>query len=244
MKYGLFSDVHGNLEAFQVVLAELAGAGVDRYLFLGDLVGYGADARACVRLLKDLGARHDCLCIAGNHDFAVCGRTSYDHYSRSAQIAIEWTKKELDPADMDLLASFKLVAETEHCILAHANFVAPEQWDYIFDIDDAELNFKSFRQSLGFVGHSHKPVVFSSGAIVDWSICSDVCLKKNERYIINVGSVGQPRDGDPRASFAIYDQEAETVQIRRVAYDVALTQDKIRRAGLPAMLADRLASGK
>lgn len=244
MRYGLFSDVHSNLEAMEKVLSALAAEQVDRYVFVGDIVGYGADPRACVSLLKNLVEQKGCLSVAGNHDHAVCGLTPYANYSESAQRAIEWTKGKLDKDTLDFLASFPLMATTAHFSVAHANFFSPAQWQYVFDIDDAEINFKAMKTPVGFVGHSHSPVVFRSGEMVDSIVDPNVGLQENEHYIINVGSVGQPRDGDPRAAFVVYDATAQRVEIKRVSYDVDKAQAKIREAGLPRMLADRLAAGK
>lgn len=244
MKYGIFSDVHGNQEAFGAVLRAMEEQKVDHYVFLGDIVGYGADAKACIRLLRDLIKRTGCICVGGNHDHAVCGLSSYEDYSRPARAAVEWTKKALNAQEMDFLRQLPLVQEVDGFCAVHAGMDSPEKWGYVFDIDDADRNFQAFTQPLCFIGHSHKPIIFTAADEVDWVVSDALQLKPGTRYIVNVGSVGQPRDSDPRACFAVYDSAAGTVHIRRVEYDIAAAQAKILQAGLPKILADRLALGK
>lgn len=244
MKYGLFSDVHGNLEAFGEVLDALQAEQVEQYFFLGDIVGYGADAKECIHLLKNLVDKKGCRCLAGNHDYAVCGRTPYGNYSRIAQAAIEWTKNELDQTERDFLSQFRLKGQGPGFSLVHANLDSPDQWGYILDIDDADTNFKILRDPICFIGHSHKPIVFTADGTVDWFIKEKIILQKGVRYLINVGSVGQPRDGNPQACYAIYDDTTGVITIKRRPYDIAKAQAKIHKAGLPKILADRLAFGK
>lgn len=255
MKVGLFSDVHSNLEAFERVLDSLKREKVQQYFFLGDLVGYGASPKECIGLLKELIKSTGCRCIAGNHDHAVAGLTRYDHYAFHAKEAIDWTKKMLKPVDLEFLAGLPLLQGLHEPIIreaaskldftiVHANLSSPEEWGYLWDIDDADLTFKLLKKQICFIGHSHKPIVFTSGAIVDWFISEHIVIEKNLKYIINVGSVGQPRDGNPKACYAVYDSDRNTVEIKRVEYDIKKTQSKILAAGLPSILADRLALGK
>lgn len=244
MKYGLFSDIHSNWEAFVAVQKALDQEKVDQYVFLGDIVGYGADPHACIGLLKKLIDQRGCRGVAGNHDHAVCGLTPYANYARSAQDAIEWTKKQLDKAEMDFLAGLKLVDTVDDFLIVHASLESPRQWGYVLDIDDADINFKQLKTPLCFIGHTHSPRVFTSGEIIDWFVAEEIRIQKGCKYIINVGSVGQPRDGNPKAGYAIYDSAQEIVQIKRIEYDVTGAQKKILGAGLPKILAERLAFGK
>lgn len=244
MKYGIFSDVHSNLEAFKVVLDVLREEGIDRYLFLGDLVGYSADPKECISLFKDFMADKECISVGGNHDYAVSGLTDYSNYEPNAQRAIEWTRNILEESDKEFLADMKLVERVEDITLVHASLYKPKEWWYIFDIDDAYPCFKLLETPICFNGHSHRPVVFIAGEMVDWIVENDIILEKDMRYIINVGSVGQPRDGNPDASFAVYDTETRRIQIKRVKYDVVKAQEKIIAAGLPRILAERLSFGK
>lgn len=254
MKIGLFSDIHSNLEAFESVLSALKNAKVDHYIFLGDLVGYGASPRACIQLLKALIKEKGCYCIAGNHDHAVCGLTPYHHYAVNARKSIEWTKKELNSQEIKFLAELPMLGDSQKAFpgqeipasftIVHANLCAPKDWGYIWDIDDAYTNFQLLKDRLCFVGHSHKPLVFTYGQIVDWFISDQFAVRNDYKYIVNVGSVGQPRDGNPKASFAIYDTKSNLVTIERVDYDIPKAQSKILSAGLPELLANRLAAGE
>ena len=243
MKYGLFSDIHANLEAFEATLDALKEEQVDQYVFLGDIVGYGADPKACIARLKDLVIKKGCRYIAGNHDFAVCGRSSSEYFNGYAKEAIKWTKNQLDHADMAFLSQMKLIERLDGFTAVHATLHAPEEWGYILDIDDAYPNFKILEDQICFIGHSHKAVVFTEGEMVDWLLESNIEIQEGIRYLINIGSVGQPRDGNPKASFAIYDTRQKTVDIKRIAYDIKKAQEKILGAGLPKMLAKRLSMG-
>jgi len=243
MKYGLFSDVHANLEAFQSVIDALRKEKVDRYVFLGDIVGYGADPKKCIELLKSLIKEHHCQCVAGNHDYAVCDLTSAENYNQSAREAIEWTKAQLDKGDMEFLAQLPLVERIDNFTIVHANLISPKDWAYIFDIDDASPNFKLCADPVCFIGHSHKSIIFKAKDSMDWLVTDKVNIEDDTKYIINIGSVGQPRDGNPKSSFAVYDTENARVEIHRIGYDISAAQEKIINAGLPKILASRLSSG-
>lgn len=244
MRFGLFSDVHANLEAFQAVAGSLRREKIDQYVFLGDLVGYGADPRACVQLLRELKKEKPCFCLAGNHDYAVAGKAPQDKFVLHARVAVRWTQQILGKNDLNFLAAFLLEARTAYFMAVHASPVNPWQWLYIMDTDEASQNFQAFTEPICFIGHSHVPVVFSLGETIDRFIQQNIFIEKGKRYIINIGSVGQPRDGNPHAAFAIYDTRQSQVSIRRVVYDVASAQGKIIKAGLPGILADRLSCGK
>jgi len=244
MKYGSISDIHANTQAFDAVLAMAQRAGVEKYIFLGDAVGYGADPAACLARLRKLQKSPGCLCVAGNHDFAVAGRTHTRNYSINAVKAIDWTKTVLSPEDISLIGGWPMVLEDNDLTAVHANLHDPASWGYILDIDDADPNFQKLKNKICFVGHSHRPVVFESGKTVDWFLEEQFQLKDKSRYIVNAGSVGQPRDGDPRACFVIYDTDKQVIEFRRAAYDITTAQQRIIQAGLPRMLAERLAQGK
>lgn len=246
MKYGLFSDVHGNLEAFQVVLDSMRDESIDRFIFLGDIVGYGADPSACLALLKNLIDVKGCQCLAGNHDYAVCSKTSLENFNSIARQSIEWTRSQLNQESMLFLSSLPLTVQAEGFSAVHANFLAPDAWGYILDVDDAFSNFCVLKDSLGFIAHSHRPLVFSHHADrgVDWQLMEHCPLRSGYQYIINIGSVGQPRDGDPRACYALYDDEKKVVDIKRVDYNIKAAQAKILTAGLPLLCAQRLQEGK
>jgi len=244
MKYGLISDIHANVEAFSVVLGELKAEKVDRFIFLGDIVGYGANPHECLGMLQDLIKDPGCLYVAGNHDSSVCGLSGTENYNPYARESIFWTQHQLDAADMKFLSQMKLVEQEENFTIVHANLINPLGWGYIMDIDDAYPNFKLFDDQICFIGHSHKPVVFAANEIVDWYLKEKFPIEKKHKYIINVGSVGQPRDGNPKACYGIYDTTTSIIEIKRVSYDIEKAQKKIIDAGLPRLLAQRLSVGQ
>ncbi|MCM8761284.1 MAG: metallophosphatase family protein [Candidatus Omnitrophica bacterium] len=242
MRYGILSDIHSNLEAFDAVCAALTKERLDACLFIGDLVGYGADPHECIIKMKSLAPK---VLIAGNHDWGVLGLLDMDYFNEYAASAVAWTARMLKPAEMDYLKSFVLFHEEGNFTLVHGSLNQPAKFNYILDDDDAFLNMRLSRTPLCFVGHSHYPAIFileSDGAIRVPAV--KVKIEGNKKYVVNVGSVGQPRDGDPRASYVIYDDEDNTVEIRRIIYDVERAQEKILKAGLPAWLATRLAEGR
>lgn len=240
MRYAVLSDVHANLEALRAVLADAEGR-VDGVVCLGDVVGYGADPVACV---ETIGARVEAL-VAGNHDHAVAGRLEFAWFNPHARAALDWTLARLSDDHRAWLAGRPLVTCIAEATLVHASPRNPDEWDYLLSPDDGWEAFAAFDTRVCFVGHSHRPAVWSlgsSGPDFDASP-SRVTFESGRRYIVNVGSVGQPRDGDPRAAYAVWDADARTVTLRRVAYDVEAARRKIQAAGLPRRLADRLTIG-
>lgn len=244
MKYVLFSDIHANLEALDSVLAAAEKEKPDQLVCLGDIVGYGADPAECIARIRDLQETKGCKVIAGNHDYAACGKSSYRGYNHLAREAIKWTMSVLSPADKKFLSKLPLTFSDQNIFGVHSSPIEPEQWHYILDIDDAYLNFQAFEARLCFIGHSHRPVIFYRNGHIDWEIKDTLSLDPASRYIINIGSVGQPRDGNPAAAYALFDTGRQVVEIKRVEYDLAAAQSKIRAAGLPDVLAERLAFGK
>lgn len=242
MRYAIISDIHGNLEAFKEVLNALSKERIDTYLSIGDVVGYGADPKECIKLLKSI---NPAALIAGNHEWGVVGMKDLEYFNGLAKKGIIWTKTILDKDEIDYLKSFELVYEDNNMTLVHGTLNSPEEFYYIFDIDDAYVTISLMKNPLCFVGHSHLPAIF---ATIDSKVIyieeEKIKIDTERKYVINVGSVGQPRDGDPRASYAVYDDEEMTVEIKRAEYDVKRTQEKILAAGLPARLADRLSEGR
>lgn len=242
MRYGILSDIHGNLEAFEGVLSALSEERIDDYLFVGDVVGYGADPKECIKLLKSL---KPVIEVTGNHEWGVLEKLDISYFNELAQEAILWTRKALDDEEIEYLRSLPLVYEDEKMTLVHGTLNMPEEFYYIFDNEDAYVTLSQMKNPMCFVGHSHIPGIFSYDyAKVEYIERMNVRIDTELRYLINVGSIGQPRDGDPRASFAIYDDEQSTVEIKRVEYNVQKAQEKILKAGLPSSLADRLAEGR
>lgn len=240
MRYAIISDVHSNLEALEAVLEALESESIDVYLSTGDIVGYGADPEECVERIRAL----DPHIVAGNHDWAVAGILSLDFFNSYAREAIEWTRTRLPREDMEWLRSLQLVKKVGKMTLVHATLHSPENFDYLLTAYDAHLSLEVLETPVCFVGHSHVPVTFAQNGSVTFSFASEIDLNGVHRAIVNAGSVGQPRDGNPHASFGIYDTEKNVVHVRRVPYDVAGTTRKILAAGLPSVLAERLWVGK
>ena len=237
-KYAVLGDIHGNWEALSAVLEDAAAQGVMHYVCVGDLVGYNANPAECLKQLRDLGA----ISVRGNHD----------HYCSHAEdvcdvhllAVVDWTRHQLSEADATYLRDLRMVHTVGGFTLVHSTLDMPEKWGYVFDELGAESNFSYQSASVCFHGHTHQPVVFEkAGGEVSRPSASKTMITLGKKYFISVGSVGQPRDGDPRASYAIYDVAAREVELRRVPYDIAKAQKKILAAGLPERLAMRLTLG-
>ena len=241
MKVALLSDIHSNLEAFQAVTASLAAQPADEIIFLGDIVGYGANPNECIEMLRDLTG---CM-IAGNHDFAAIGKTDIRYFNPHAQEAIVWTKKKLTPENARFLSTLPLCGSGNGFFFVHSTPMHPQLWDYILMLSETGVSFDNFKEPLCFVGHSHCPTIFiqDRGGAVSETERSNITLEQDRRYIINTGSIGQPRDGNPLSSYGLYDTETKKYRLIRVAYDIARAQQKILDAGLPPFLAARLALG-
>lgn len=242
MRYAILSDIHGNLEAFKAVLDALSEERIGAFLSVGDVVGYGADPKECIALLRSLEPE---ILIAGNHEWGVIGLKELEYFNELAQRAVLWTRNVLNKNDIEYLKSFSLVYEDGNITLVHGALNMPEEFYYIFDTDDADVTISKMRNPLCFVGHSHVPGIFvSNHNKVESLEAGKIHIDCERKYVINVGSVGQPRDGDPRASYAVYDNEEAALEIKRVEYDVETAQNKILQAGLPPRLARRLSEGR
>jgi len=241
MRYGIFSDVHSNLEAFEVALDFYKKEAVDKFIYLGDIIGYAANPNECTSLLRRLNP----ICIAGNHDWAAIDKFNIAHFNVYAREAILWTQKELTEESIQYLQGFNLTYQEDDFICVHGSLDEPEQFNYIFDVADARLNFPYLQKRLCFIGHSHRMEVYcledgEVSCIRDY----EIKLKEDQKYIINVGSVGQPRDRDPRLSLSIYDSELEVVKFFRLEYNIKKAADKIIENKLPFILAERLYTGR
>lgn len=228
------------------MLDDAAAEGVTALLCLGDIVGYGADPVACLERVA-AGAQ---AAVAGNHEHGVTGKMPLAWFNPAARAAAGWTRDRLSTASLDYLASLPLSARVGDAWLVHGSPRQPEEWDYLIDAEDGFAVFGDFDTRLCFVGHSHVPRVWSVGssgpefsrAFPAWPV--RIPLRAGRRYLINIGGVGQPRDGDARASYAVWDEDAREVWLRRVAYDHRAAAAKIVAAGLPRILADRLSHGR
>ncbi len=239
MRYGVFGDIHSNLAALRAVMDGMRTQRVEGHLCLGDIVGYGADARECVEIIRDL----DPTVIAGNHDWAVAGRLGLEYFNTQAQAAIVWTRRELPADDIEWLGALELRRVRGGVTLSHGTVHDPQQFQYLQTPHDAFLSFQEMKTKTAFVGHSHIPVTFFDGLPITYSL--EQRIEFGDRIAIaNPGSVGQPRDEDPRASFAVYDSDARVLEIHRVEYDIGATVGRILRAGLPVLLGERLRIGR
>lgn len=245
MRCAFISDIHGNHEALSAVLADIKQKGIKKIFCLGDTVGYGADPAQCLAEVSGLTDQ----VVAGNHDHGAVGLLDLSSFNLNARKAAEWTGKKLRSGDKDVLKKLPLYLKSNiqgnGILMVHSTPNKPEDWHYILSLDEAEYQFENFSEKICVIGHSHQPVFWECDARGKCSIAGReyVHLENDRRYIINVGSVGQPRDGDPRASYAICDGERMEVAIRRVEYDIKSAQEKIIRAGLPVRLAERLSPG-
>lgn len=242
MNYAIISDIHGNLAALQRVLARINELECDRIICLGDVVGYGPFPNECCDIIQ----KHANICIIGNHDHAAVGATSTEYFNKFAKSALFWTSHELTPDNKNFLKALPEIASEEDLLFVHASPVEPLQWNYILSLYDAEDNFKAFEQQSCFIGHSHVPVIFSyeDGEFPTCEPGPQIKLYDGFRYIINVGSVGQPRDKNPKASFGVYDSESKRFRFERVSYNVQETQEAMREKNLPDFLIERLALGR
>ena len=241
MRYTILSDIHGNLPALQAVLDAVAQEKTDCYLFVGDVVGYGANPHECIEILRNLSA----VSIMGNHDGAVVDKVNLDYFNDIAREAIAWTKKHAPREDMGFLDHLKLLYKNEDLILAHGTLHEPEAFHYLMDKQQATESFLLVDRPVCFVGHSHIPGVFiKKEKEIQYSSKIDFHLEEQCRYIVNVGSVGQPRDRDPRAAYCLFDTDSKEIILKRVSYDIEEAQKRILEAGLPLFLASRLAVGQ
>ncbi len=246
MRVLLLADIHSNKTALDAVVADAAASGGFGAVWcLGDVVGYGPDPASCIEFLRS----HDAVCVAGNHDLGVLGRVDVHQFNAVALAAVQWTAAHLSEADTAYLAALPSTLVQGPWTLVHGTPRDPV-WEYLLDADTTLANLPFITTPWFLVGHSHLPLVFVTG---------ETGLKMRGRMLrpgetvrcfgdtegaINPGSVGQPRDADPRAAYALVDTEALTVTPRRVAYDIAEVQARIRAAGLPEPLAARLEVGR
>ncbi len=240
MRYGIVSDIHSNLEALEAVLDALSKEKIDKYICVGDIVGYGADARACIKKVRQLNI----VTVLGNHDAGCIGFTDLSYFNERAKAAVIWTKEILSQSDLEYLKTLRLVIEMGDFTLAHGTLDNPEAFHYMLDTYWASRSFDAMKTRILFVGHSHVPGIFEhKKGNLKYFHQEKIKPSKNAKYIVNTGSVGQPRDGDSRACFVIYDTLHDEICIKRVEYDIEKAKDKILKASLPPMLADRLSRG-
>ncbi|MDH3590383.1 MAG: metallophosphatase family protein [Planctomycetota bacterium] len=242
MRYAIFGDIHGNLHALEAVLAAYEEESIDRYICTGDLVGYGAFPQECIAVTR----KHCEEVVAGNHDFAVCGKLTLEFFNSYAKSAVLWTRDALDDEHHEYLRALPLVIELDKNVtLSHATIYDAHVFDYIQTQYDAHLSLQELKTTCGFVGHSHIPIVFYlKNGIVSWTMECEIDVSDKEKVLVNVGSVGQPRDENPHAAYAVYDTDEERIWIKRIPYDVEAAITAIEKEGLPRILGERLRLGK
>jgi diadenosine tetraphosphatase ApaH/serine/threonine PP2A family protein phosphatase len=241
MRRAIVSDIHGNLEALEAVLADIGRRKVDALYCLGDFVGYGASPNECIDRLRPLieGA------VAGNHDLAACGRLKLGYFNPDAAAAARWTDSALTPGNRAYLEGLPYSVLWGGARVVHASPAEPEAWNYVLSREDAAYEMESCAEPLCFIGHSHVPGTFElDGREVRYSREPQVRLAAGRRYLVNVPSVGQPRDGDPRAGWLLWDEEARRLEHVRLEYDLEGARRRIEAAGLPRFLGDRLQWGE
>jgi predicted phosphodiesterase len=242
MKLALISDIHGNLEALTAVLADIEKQAVDKIYCLGDVIGYGSDPVDCLQLITN----HCDIKLMGNHEYVVLGLESTEMYTSAAQTAAAWTRGQLSDYDFSLIRDFELQRAVEDFHLVHASPFEPERWHYILSPEEAAWAFEHLQGRICFHGHSHIPLVFSEvpDRTPRQKVGHSFLPSRENRYLINIGSVGQPRDNDPRACYVTFDTDEYAVSYHRVEYDIKLAQKKMAQAQLPDMLISRLSSGR
>jgi diadenosine tetraphosphatase ApaH/serine/threonine PP2A family protein phosphatase len=243
MRYALIADIHANLTAFTAVLDDIEHrGGVEEFWCLGDIVGYGPDPNQCIELLRK--QKH--ICVVGNHDLAAIGKLSLADFNPDAASACRWTAQQLSPDDIEYLGGLPQVIERDDFTLVHGSPREPI-WEYLVSAGSARESFAHFKTQFCLVGHSHFPLIFRQDedgncSFIPWAATIGQVLGKS-RMIINPGGIGQPRDSDPRASYAIYDSESKVVRLYRVPYDINATQVRMTRHNLPMRLVVRLEHG-
>ena len=241
MLHAIVSDIHGNLQALEAVLADIERHKPDSIQCLGDFVGYGASPNECIAQLRPLIEN----AVVGNHDLAACGKLRLTYFNANAAMAAEWTESTLTPEHHRYLQELPFSVKWRDTLLVHASPAEPENWHYVLSPVEAESEMNAYAEEVCFIGHSHYPGTFDRrDQQVRYTRAPDIRVENGHRYLVNVGAVGQPRDGDPRAAYALWDDEERTIRHIRLEYDVAGAMKRILDAGLPRFLAERLQWGE
>jgi predicted phosphodiesterase len=242
VRIAIFSDIHGNLEALEAVLADMEKQNVQEKVCLGDIVGYGPDPAKCLELVREIG----CPIVQGNHDQGSVESNEDPSFNTYAKAGLEHTRKQLNEEQKEFLVRLPMKIEGDGSTFVHASLYDKEPWFYICDKGDVACHFEYQTQPVCFCGHTHKPVVWrqTKGKAQELPFTPPFTLDPDSKYLINVGSVGQSRTLNPDASYVIFDTIARMIEYRLVPYDFKKTQKKIIRAGLPRYLAQRLALGR
>lgn len=240
MRFAIFGDIHANLHAFETVLADAKAQACTHYVCMGDIVGYNAFPQQCIDIVRKL----DCPVVKGNHDEQASMIGEQEGFNPLAEEAMNWTRRQLSAEDKDWLRSLRMHRQVRDFTIVHATLDTPHKWGYVFNQLDAAASFSYQHTSVCFIGHTHSPKAYIRDGSVRTVALDVLQLQVGKKYLINVGSVGQPRDGDWRAAYCIYDTTSNEIHLRRLEYDIVGAQQAILDAGLPRKLAERLAVGR
>lgn len=240
MKYAIIADIHANWEALQVVLEDTRAQKCTHTACLGDVVGYNANPKECLDIIRSMNIP----CVKGNHDEYCSIDEHLEGFNPHAAEAVTWTRQQLTEEDRKWLRDLKYMRLVASFSIVHATLDVPQRWGYVFDKLAAAASFTYQNTSVCFFGHTHVPVAFIRDSVVRGGTYSKFKVEPGRKYFVNVGSVGQSRDGVAKATYAIYDMDEQSIELRRLDYDIPAAQAKIRAAGLPERLAERLALGK
>jgi len=240
MRYAVIADIHANLEALEVVLNDAKAQQCTHYSCVGDVVGYNANPKECLDIVRSMGMP----VVKGNHDEYCSTEDNLEGFNPHAAEAVSWTRKQLNPDDRKWLREFKYIRLVASFTMVHATLDGPQRWGYVFDRLAAAASFTYQNTSVCFFGHTHVPLAFVRDSVVRGGTYSKFRVEPGKKYFVNVGAVGQPRDGNPKAGYVVYDLNEQTIELRRLDYDIPKAQKKILEAGLPQRLADRLSVGK
>lgn len=240
-KIAILGDIHANIDALNAVLEDATAENVTDILCVGDVVGYNAAPNECMEIIK----KHASLTVCGNHDHYCGFNESLEDFHPVAANVIEWTRRELTSENIEWLKKLPYSVVNKNITLVHSTLDMPERWGYVFDSIEAESHLNYQNTQICFHGHTHVPAIFKKqGMMVERIPAQNIRIELGKKYFINTGSVGQPRDGNPQASYCIFCPESKEVLFKRVVYDIAAAQTKIRAAGLPERLAARIERGQ
>ncbi|MFM8364546.1 MAG: metallophosphoesterase family protein [Verrucomicrobiota bacterium] len=240
MRYAIFGDIHANLHALQAVMQDIREQDCTHHICMGDIVGYNAFPRECLAIVRDL----DCPTVKGNHDEQASMDITQEGLNPLAEEALDWTRDQLKPDEQQWLRELRMQRLVRDFTIVHSTLDTPHRWGYVTNQLDAAASFSYQHTGLCFIGHTHVPRVYVRDSSVRTLPMDVLKIHKNQKYLINVGSVGQPRDGDWRAAYCIYDTEKNEIRLRRLPYDIEGAQKAILDNGLPEKLASRLAIGR
>jgi len=244
MRIAILSDIHANLEALQAVLKDIDQQAIDNIICLGDVIGYGVNPNECVELVR----KRCPVTLLGNHDAASIGKLSTEHFNIHAKIATEWTTEHITKDTTNYLENLPYRESSDSYTFVHSTPYEPKLWYYITSLEEAAFNFQFFETTFCFVGHTHIPIIIVLDNEKEVYAHQDTALEfgkmNNARFLINVGSVGQPRDHNADSCYGILDSERKVYTFRRIAYDIEKTQEKMRKQKMPEFLIKRLAEGR